>query len=93
MYLKNFQKDLEKLQKYQYNIIYALNYLFNELNEEDYYKLTEVKTVFDGSYMVYESKGVKDNKLALYEYFDIIRPYLKGMIDNHKARDEWKTPL
>ena len=31
---------------------------------------------------------VKDNKLALYKYFDIIRPYLKDMIDNHKARGE-----
>ena len=32
-YLKNFKKDLEKLQKYQYNITYGLDYLFNELNE------------------------------------------------------------
>ena len=36
---------------------------------------------------------VKDNKLALYKYFDIIRPYLKDMIDNHKARGEWKIQL
>ena len=73
-YLKNFKNDLEKLQKYQYNITYGLDYLFNELNEEDYYKPTEVKSAFDGSYMLYESKGDKDNKLALYEYFDIIKP-------------------
>ena len=38
--------------------------------------------------MLYESKGDNDNKLALYEYFDIITPYLKDMIDKHKARDE-----
>ena len=87
-YLKNFNKDLDKLQKYQYNITYGTDYLFNELNEEDYYKPTEVKSAFDGSYILYESKGDKDNKLALYEYFDIIRPYLKDMIDNHKARGE-----
>ena len=31
--LKNFLKDLEKLQKYCYNITYGLDYLFNE----DYY--------------------------------------------------------
>ena len=43
--------------------------------------------------MLYESKGDKDNKLALYEYFDIIRPYLKDMMDKHKARDEWKIQL
>ena len=92
-YLKNFKKDLDKLQKYQCNIIYDLGYSSNELNEEDYYKPTEVKSAFDGSYMLYEGKGDKDNKLALYEYFDIIIPYLKDMIDNYKARGEWKIQL
>ena len=89
-YLKNFKKDLDKLQKYQYNITYGSDYLFNELNEKDYYKPTEVKSAFDGSYILYESKGDKDNKLALYEYFDIIRPYLKDMIDDYKSKGEWK---
>ena len=91
-YPKNFKKDLDKLQKYQYSITYGLDYLFNELNE-DYYKPTEVKSAFDGSYMLYESKGDKDNKLALYEYFDIIKPYLKDLIDDHKAKGEWKIQL
>ena len=66
----------------------SLDYLFNELNGEDYYEPKEIKSAFDGSYMLYESRGDKDNKLALYEYFDIVRPYLKDMIDNHKG--EWK---
>ena len=92
-YLKNFKKDLEKLQKYQYNITYGLDYLFNELNEEDYYKPAEVKSVFDGSYVLYESKGDKDNKLAIYKYFDIIRPYLRDMIDDHMAKGEWRIQL
>ena len=51
-YLKNFKKDLEKLQKYQQNITYGLDYLFNELNEEDYYKPTKVKSAFDGGYIL-----------------------------------------
>ena len=72
-YLKKFKKYLEKLQKYQYNITYGLDYLFNEVNEEDYYKPTEVKSAFDVSYMLYESRGDKDAKLALYEYFDKIK--------------------
>ena len=37
IYLKNFKKDLEKLQKYQYNVTYGLDKLLNKLNEEDYY--------------------------------------------------------
>ena len=73
-HLKNFKNDLVKLQKYQHNITYGLDYLFNELDEVDYYEPKEVKSAFDGSYMLYESKGDKDNKLALYEYFDIIKP-------------------
>ena len=58
-YLKNFKKDLEKLQKYQYNMTYGLEYLFNELDEVDYCEPKEVKSAFDGSYVLYESKGDK----------------------------------
>ena len=92
-YLKNFKNDLDKLQKYQYNITYGLDYLFNELDEVDYYEPKEVKSAFDGSYILYESKTDKDARLSIDEYFDIIRPYLKDMIDSRKARNEWKTQL
>ena len=92
-YLKKLNNDLKKLHKYQDNITYGLDYLFNELNEEDYYKPTEVKSAFDGSYMSYESRGDKDNKLALYKHFDIITPYLKDLIDHHKFKGEWKIQL
>ena len=73
MYIKKLKKGLKKLQKYQDNIAYGLDYLFNEFNE-DYYKSKEIKSAFDGSYMLYESKGNKDAKLAIYEYFDKIKP-------------------
>ena len=58
-YLKIFKKNLEKLQKYQYNMTYGLDYLLNELIEVDYFKPTEAKSAFDGSYILYESKGDK----------------------------------
>ena len=92
-YLRNFKKDFKKLQKYQDNITYGLDYLFNELNEEDYYEPKEIKSAFDGSYVLYESRGDKDNKLAIYEYFDKIKPYLKDMIDDYKSKDEWKIQI
>ena len=92
-YLKKLNNDLKKLYKYQDNITYRLDYLFNELNEEDYYKPKEMKGAFIGSYIVYESRGDKDNKLALYEYFDIIRLYFKDMIDDYKSKGEWKIQL
>ena len=53
--LKNLKKDLEKLQKlqkYQHSITSGLDYLFNE---EDY-ELKEIKSSFDGNYMLYENK-------------------------------------
>ena len=92
-YLKKLNNDFEKLQKYQDNITYGLDYLFNELNEEDYYEPKEIKSAFDGSYMLYESRGDRDAKLALYEYFEKIMPYLKDMINNYKSKGEWKIQI
>ena len=91
-YLKNFKNDLDKLQKYQYNITHGLDFLLNEFNK-DYYKPTEVKSAFDCSYMLYESEGDQDYRLSIDEYLNIIRPYLKDMIDNHKYKGEWKIQL
>ena len=91
-YLKKLKKDLEKLQKYEHNITYDLKYLFDE-EEEDYYEPTEIKSAFDDSYILYESKGDKDAKLSLEDYFNKIRSYLNNMINNHKARGEWKIQL
>ena len=92
-YLKKLNSDLKKLHKYQDNITYGLDYLFNEVNEEDYYEPKEIKSAFDGSYVLYESRGDKDNMLAIYEYFDKIKPYLKDMIDDYKSKGEWKIQL
>ena len=92
-YIKNLKEDLEKLQKYQDNVMYGLDYLFNELNEEYYYESKEIKSAFDGSYILYESERDKDNKLVIYEYLEKIRPYLKDMIDNYKAKVQWKIQL
>ena len=85
MYIKILNNDFKKLQKYQDNIRYGLDYLFHQ---EDYCKPTEVKSAFDGSYMLYENRGDKDAKLALYKYFDKIKPYLKDMIDDCKSKGE-----
>ena len=81
-YLKKLHNDLKKLYKYQDNVMYDLDYLFNEVNEKDYYEPKEIKNAFDGNYVLYESKGDKDAKLALWEYSEKIKPYLKDMIDD-----------
>ena len=43
--------------------------------------------------MLYESRGDEDAKLALYEYFDKIKPYLKDVIDDYKSKGEWKIQI
>ena len=85
--LKKLNNDLKKFNKYQGNITHGSDYLFNE---EDYYKPTEVKSAFDGSYVLYESRGDKDGKLTLYEYFDKIKPHLEDMIDDYKSKGDGK---
>ena len=92
-YFEKLKSDLRKLQKYQDNITYGLDYLFNEVNEEDYYEPKEIRSAFDGGYTLYESRGDKDNMLAIYEYFDKIKPYLKDMINDYKSKGEWKIQL
>ena len=92
-YFKNLKKDLTKLQKYRYNITYDLYYLFNEDDEEDYYEPVEIKSAFDNSYIQYESRGDRDANLWLAEYLNIIIPYLREMIDNHKHKGKWKIQL
>ena len=73
--------------------MYGLDYLFNEVNEKDYYEPKERKSAFNGSYILYESRGEKDSKLALYEHFDKIKPYLNDMIDDYKSKSEWKIQI
>ena len=79
----NFLKENDGLT--EDNVMYGLDYFFNEVNEKDYYEPKEIKSAFDGNYVLYESKGDKDAKLALWEYFNKIRPYLRDMIDYYKA--------
>ena len=43
--------------------------------------------------MLYESRGDKDNKLAICEYFDKIKPYLKDIIDDYMSKGEWKIQI
>ena len=70
-----------------------IEYLFDKINEEDYYEPIKTKHAFDDNYIEYESRGDKYRNLSLAEYLNIIRPYSKDMIDNHKAHSEWKIQL
>ena len=90
-YLKDFKKDLDKLQKYRLNITCGLNYSFND--EDDYHKPKEVKRAFDDGYILYESRGDNDGRLSIDEYSNIIKPYLRDLINDRKSKGEWKIQI
>ena len=92
-YFKNLKEELSKIKTYQYNTTHNIRYLFNEITKENYYEPIETKSAFDGNYIEYESRGDNDDNLSLENYLNIIRPYLRDMIDDHKAHKEWKIQL
>ena len=61
--------------------------------KKTYYKPIRTKGAFNDNYIEYESTGDKDKNLSPEDYFDIIKPFLRDMINNHKTRGEWKIQL
>ena len=87
---KLVKEDFSRLKKYHYRHdddsdykgIREIENLFDEINE-DYYKPIKTKSAFNSNYIEYESRGDKDKKLSVKEYFFMIMQYLKDMINNH----------
>ena len=83
--------------------------MFAEIGENDYYKPILVKNFHKDGYKEYEStpppptlknknkNNYKYKPLSTEEYLDMIIPYLKELINNHKAIEngsrEWKIQL
>ena len=58
-YLKKLNNDFKKLHKYQDNVMYGLDYLFNEVNEKDYYEPKETKSAFNVVIYYMKVEGIK----------------------------------
>ena len=88
-------KSLDNLKNYydyddnKYQRIEVMGSLFDKIDEvdEDYSKLIKTKSAFNGNYIENESKGDKDKILLRKEYFDMIRQYLRDMINDYKTRE------
>ena len=61
--------------------------------EKRHHEPAAVKSAFDTNYDKYKFGDDRNNELLLNEYWKIIRPYLKSLIDNHIISDQWKTQL
>ena len=94
--LLELEKNLFKPKKYydddiKYKAIRDVRNLFVLSIDEDYYKQIKTSDAFNGNYIEYESKGVKDKTLSIKEYLYMIRLYLSDIINDHKTQREWKT--
>ena len=93
--LLELEKSLDNLKNYydyddnKYQRIEVMGSLFDKIDEvdEDYSKLIKTKSAFTGNYIENESKGDKDKNLFPKEYFDMIRQYLRDMINDYKTRE------
>ena len=108
--------DYEDLGNYGYNYDFAnddeyrkigtIRTLFKEL-DRDYYKPIITNRGFDGrenSYIEYTSKADRYENLSPKAYLNVIRPYLRDLINDHQPimevnnnnsnnRAEWKIQL
>ena len=97
---------LNEKEKYRYHDHDDLDYhgirdienLFDNVNDNDYYKPILVKSSFKENYKYYESRGDKDKKLSIEQYLDMIKPYLSDLINESKAiecssSNEWKIQI
>ena len=55
------------------------------------YKPTIVKSGYNNNYIEYRSEGNK--LLTIEEYLNLIEPYLRELINDHKNKGEWKIQL
>ena len=62
-------------------------------NLKNYYKPIRTKDAFNDNYIEYESKGDKNKNVLSEDYLDIIRPFLRDIINNHNTHGEWKIQL
>ena len=95
--LFELEKNLSKLKKYhdyddaEYKGMRDVGNLFIQSIDEDYYKPIRTKIAFNDNYIDYVSKGDKDKNLSLKEYLNMIKPYLRDIINNHKAHEKLKV--
>ena len=98
-------RTLDKKEEYKHHDCDDLDYygirdienLFDNDNDDDYYKPILVESSFKNNCKYYESRGDKDKKLSIKQYIYKIMPYLSDLINDHKAirneTNEWKIQI
>ena len=86
-------KTLDKKETYQYHDHDDLDYygikdienIFDNDDDDNYYKPILVKSSFKDDYKYYESRVDKDKKLSVKQYLYKIMPYLRDITNDHKT--------
>ena len=74
-------------------ILLDIKNLFQNEQEEIYYKPVGVSNFWNNNYIGYERNGDRNKTLSVEEYVNKIRPYLKYIINNIKKLNTWKIQL
>ena len=103
--LDNYDDNYDFADDDEYRKIGSIRTLFKEF-DRDYYKPIRTDGGFAGknnNYIEYTSKGDRYENLSPKEYLNMIKPYLRDLINNHKTamesnneendRAEWKIQL
>ena len=95
-YLKEYLNILKnstliyKNSNYQKNYLYGIDRLFDE---DIYYKPFEVKSAFNGNYVLYESNCDRIRCLSVLEYLSKIKSYLYDLIEEYSQNSSWKIQI
>ena len=89
-YLEKLHTDLSKRGNYQKKYLYGIDRFFNE---DAYYEPVDVKSPFNGNYVLYESNDNKIRSLSVLEYLSKIRSYLYDLIEESSYNGSWKIQL
>ena len=92
--LLKLEKSLSRLKKYhdyddvKYRGIRDVRKLFNLLIDEDCYKPVRTNSGFNGNYIEYECKEDKNKTLSIKGYLNMIKQYLRDIINDYKTQGE-----
>ena len=67
--------------------------LFEEEDDDEYYKLKRVNNFRNNSYIEYESSGDRNKNLLLEEYLNKIKPFQRDIIIDLQYSDTWEIQL
>ena len=88
--MNELDKIILSLDKYNDDDNYDIKNLFKIPINKDY-KPKLIKSGFNNNYLEYRSES--NDLLSFEEYLDLIKPYLKVLINDHKNKGEWKIQL